>query len=110
MERDKRTRLESFSAREDDRLATDDELYDYRQPAPQRQARPRHLVLQIALGVWLGGMALMLTWLLLSLLLGNFAGNLLNGSLTPKFGAALPALQQPMALQAKPASSLSRRG
>ncbi|WP_437884074.1 hypothetical protein [Pseudomonas sp. LRF_L74] len=61
MQRDRHTRLESFSARERDPLELDDDT-----PYPQRQhstssTRPRNLTLQIAAGIWLGGTALLIT-------------------------------------------------
>ncbi len=83
---DKRTRLESFSAREDD-LRESDELYGIGQTG-RHQPRQRNLALQIALGIWLGGTALMITWFILTLLFANLATNVLNGSLSPKFGSA----------------------
>lgn len=83
MTRDRRTRLESFSARESEAGDFDD-LDDFR-PAPSaRPAKPRSLVLQVALGVWLGGMALGLTWWLISLMLFGGAASL--GALSLKFG------------------------
>ncbi|WP_177412465.1 hypothetical protein [Pseudomonas cavernicola] len=93
MKMDKRTRLESFSAREDD-LREPDELYGIDQTS-RHQPRQRNLALQIALGIWLGGTALMITWFILSLLFANLATNVLNGSLTPKFGSTSPASFQP---------------
>ncbi|WP_178084165.1 hypothetical protein [Pseudomonas sp. 2FG] len=90
---DKRTRLESFSAREDD-LREPDELYGIGQ-ASRHQPRQRNLALQVALGIWLGGTALMITWFILSLLFANLATNVLNGSFTPKFGSLSPASFQP---------------
>lgn len=55
----KRNRIESFSAREDDLDDLDLGLALPRKAEPSR--RSGSLVLQIALGVWLGGMALALT-------------------------------------------------
>ena len=68
----KRNRLESFSAREDD-------LEDFgAEHFHSRQSEPRNgtdgLVLRIAFGVWLGGLALGLTWYGLSLVLPAMAG------------------------------------
>ncbi|UVE17005.1 hypothetical protein NVV93_15620 [Pseudomonas sp. LS44] len=89
MERDKRTRLESFSAREGESMGMD-ELDDYRQPEVRRPARQRSLTLQIALGIWLGGVGLMLTWFLFNLLLATFTVKLIGESFSPKLGSAIP--------------------
>ncbi|ACO80362.1 hypothetical protein AvCA_42380 [Azotobacter vinelandii CA] len=67
-----RNRLEGFSAREDDQEDFDLEIAPSRAAAPARR-RSGSLVLQIALGVWLGGLALMLTWYGLELLLPEAA-------------------------------------
>ncbi|SFA99237.1 hypothetical protein [Azotobacter beijerinckii] len=67
----KRNRLESFSAREDDLEDFAAEIRQPRQAEPQKRAGS--LVLQIALGVWLGGLALGLTWCGLSLVLPEMA-------------------------------------
>jgi len=67
----KRNRLESFSAREDD-LELDMDFAPPRQAAPATKSRSGGaggLVLQIALGVWLGGLALALTLFGLSLVM-----------------------------------------
>lgn len=66
----KRNRLESFSAREDD-LEMDMDFAPPRQAAPTTKSRSggAGLVLQIALGVWLGGLALALTLFGLSLVM-----------------------------------------
>ncbi|SEI73224.1 hypothetical protein SAMN04244572_01478 [Azotobacter beijerinckii] len=68
----KRNRLESFSAREDDLEDFAAEIRQPRQVEPRERASSR-LVLQIALGVWLGGLALGLTWYGLSLVLPEMA-------------------------------------
>ncbi|MFC0712212.1 hypothetical protein [Azorhizophilus paspali] len=67
-----RNRLEGFSAREDDLEDFDLETAPSRAAAPARR-RSGSLVLKIALGVWLGGLALMLTWYGLELLLPEAA-------------------------------------
>ncbi|GAB3396173.1 hypothetical protein [Azotobacter armeniacus] len=68
----KRNRLEGFSAREDE---LEDFGLEIDQPrlAERRRSSTGSLVLQIALGTWLGGMALMLTWYGLSLVLPEAA-------------------------------------
>ncbi|GAB3474605.1 hypothetical protein [Azotobacter salinestris] len=58
----KRNTLEGFSAREDDLEEFELEIAPATRAAGQRRSRSGSLVLQIALGVWLGGLALMLTW------------------------------------------------
>ncbi|ASL25586.1 hypothetical protein E0E54_19580 [Azotobacter chroococcum] len=64
----KLNRLEGFSAREDE---PEDFDLEVEQPrfTERRRSRNGSQVLQIALGVWLGGLALMLTWYGLSLVL-----------------------------------------
>lgn len=69
MQRDRHTRLESFSARESDPLELDDhERYSQRHSVAS-PAKPRNLTLQIAFGIWLGGTALMVTAWVLGLVL-----------------------------------------
>lgn len=68
----KRNRLEGFSAREDGLEDFDLEI-DQPRFTERQQSRTGSLVLQIALGIWLGGTALMLTWYGLSLVLPEAA-------------------------------------
>jgi len=91
----KRNRLESFSAREfDDPLDLDMLEDDFAPPATPRKPghRQRGLSLQIALGIWLGGMALMITWLLVFIL----AGSLLNGDFSIRIDGLPPQQEQPL--------------
>ncbi len=67
-----RNRLKSFSAREDDLDDFEAERFRPHQIGPQKRADG--LVLRIAFGVWLGGLALGLTWYGLSLLLPALTG------------------------------------
>ncbi|MET1080734.1 MAG: hypothetical protein ABWY06_22210 [Pseudomonas sp.] len=70
MQRDNRDRLESFSAREDDQVDPDP---FYRASHSARAPRQgQNLALQIALGIWLGGLALGLSAWALNLLLAKF--------------------------------------
>ncbi|MCY1273134.1 hypothetical protein D9M70_217350 [compost metagenome] len=71
-----------------------DELDDYRQPAARKPARQRSLTVQIALGIWLGGVALMVTWFLFNLLLASFAVKLIGDGFSPRLGMLQPPSEQ----------------
>ncbi|MBM7060202.1 hypothetical protein JQX08_05740 [Pseudomonas sp. UL073] len=113
MQRDRNTRFESFSAREGE-AADFDEQDDYRQPAGRKPGRQRSLTLQIALGIWLGGVALMVTWFLLNVLFASFAVKLIGDSFSPKIGALQPQTWQSDAAKHQPpqliAAPRSRQG
>ncbi|WP_187671211.1 hypothetical protein [Zestomonas carbonaria] len=71
-----------------------DDLDDYRQPVSRKLEKQRSLAFQIALGIWLGGVALMITGFLFHLLLISFAGKLMSGEFSIRFDAPRPQSEQ----------------